>query len=188
MMWMIVGLGNPGKQYEQTRHNIGFLVGDEMARSKKGSFAKEEFKAQTMTFTVDNLKVLFVRPQTFMNLSGESVQPLMNFYKVELEHLIVIHDEVDIPFGKMKIQKNRGHGGHNGVRSISQLLGSADYTRIRMGVGRPPHPEMSAADWVLSKFSGDEMKLLPDFLDLACRASESIIVDGHSKAATKFNS
>lgn len=187
-MWMIVGLGNPGKQYSQTRHNIGFMAGDLFARIHGSSFQKMEFKAETMNFQVGSEKVLFVRPQTYMNLSGESVQPLAGFYKIPPQQIIVLHDEVDLPFGKLKIQQNRGHGGHNGVRSISQLLGTNDYVRVRMGVGRPPHPEMSAADWVLGRFSSDEVNQLDSFLEKSCRAAEAIIANGVAKASTEFNS
>ena len=122
-----------------------------------------------------------------MNLSGESVQPLMGFFKIPLDHLIVIHDEIDQPFGQMKIQKNRGHGGHNGIKSITGLMGTMDYTRLRLGVGRPENPQFNVADYVLGKFTQDEFSQLPDFLNKAGDALEAIMNDGVQKASTKFN-
>ncbi|MEN0057370.1 MAG: aminoacyl-tRNA hydrolase, partial [Bdellovibrio sp.] len=122
-----------------------------------------------------------------MNLSGESVQPLMGFYKIPMEHLIVIHDDIDQAFAQMKIHKNRGHGGHNGIKSISGLLGTADYLRLKLGVGRPANPNIPVADYVLGKFTKEEMATLPDFLNKSCDAIESLITEGVQKASTRFN-
>lgn len=131
--------------------------------------------------------VWLVKPQTYMNRSGDSIQPLMAYYKIPLDRLVVIHDEVEFPFGKGKLQKNRSPGGHNGVRSVSERLSSNDYYRLRMGVGRPPHPEMDVSDHVLGRFSPEEEKALPDFLNRAGDAVECLIKEGFSRAATKFN-
>jgi PTH1 family peptidyl-tRNA hydrolase len=188
-MKMIVGLGNPGPKYLMTRHNVGFMVIDALAESwGQSSQFKEEKKALVQKLSFEGESVLIVKPQTFMNLSGQAVQPLMHFYKVALEDLLVMHDEVDLPYGQMRFQKKRGHGGQNGVRNIHELLGSNEYGRLKMGVGRPAHPEHGVADWVLSPFSKEEFKSLPDFLSLACEAVEHFILHGLDKTANEYNS
>lgn len=187
-MWLIVGLGNPGNEYKLTRHNIGFMAIDSYLQAAGNPPIKNQFKAEIAQGKIGDIPVIFCKPQTYMNLSGEAVQALMGFYKIPLTHLIVIHDEIDQGFGHMKIQKNRGHGGHNGIRSISGLLGSMDYARLRLGVGRPVNPEHNVADYVLGKFSSEEFKALPEFLNKACDAIDSILNDGIQKASTKFNS
>lgn len=187
-MWLIVGLGNPGNQYALTRHNIGFMAVDYMLKGLGNPPVKNQFKAEIFQTKIGDHQVIFCKPQTYMNLSGESVQPLMGFYKIPMDHLIVMHDEIDQPFAQMKIQKNRGHGGHNGIKSISGLLGSADYIRLRLGVGRPENPNVPVADYVLNKFNPDEFAKMPDFLNKSGDAVESIIYDGIQKASTKFNS
>lgn len=186
-MWLITGLGNPGNQYTRTRHNIGFLAVENSLRILGAGPHKNQFKAEVNTSNWQDQSLLFCRPQTFMNLSGESVQPLMGFFKIPKEQLIVIHDDLDIPFGSLRIHKNRGHGGHNGIKSISGLLGSADYIRIKLGVGRPPHPEMAVADWVLSRWSPEEEKQLPEFLDTCHEAMLAIFKGGADKAASLYN-
>ena len=186
-MWLVVGLGNPGGEYKLTRHNIGFMAVDYCLQGLGNPSAKNQFKAEIFQTKIGEHQVLFCKPQTFMNLSGESVQPLMGFFKIPLDHLIVIHDEIDQPFGQMKIQKNRGHGGHNGIKSITGLMGTMDYTRLRLGVGRPENPQFNVADYVLGKFTQDEFSQLPDFLNKAGDALEAIMNDGVQKASTKFN-
>lgn len=187
-MWLIVGLGNPGSEYKLTRHNIGFMAIDSYLQSVGNPPLKHQFKAEIAQGKIDDHQVLFCKPQTFMNLSGESVQALMGFYKIALDHLVVIHDDIDQPFGQMKIHKNRGHGGHNGIRSISGLMGTADYIRLKLGVGRPAHPDFPVADYVLGKFTADEAQALPEFLNKALDAVDSLMTDGLQKASTKFNS
>lgn len=186
-MWLIVGLGNPGNEYKLTRHNIGFMAVDYFLQGLGHPPLKNQFKAEISQVKWRDHQLLFCKPQTFMNLSGEAVQPLMGFYKIPMDHLIVIHDEIDQPFNQMKIQKNRGHGGHNGIKSVSGLLGSPDYIRLRLGVGRPENPHIPVPDYVLGKFSKDEFEKMPDFLNRAVDAVESIILDGVQKASTKFN-
>lgn len=186
-MWLIVGLGNPGNQYLTTRHNIGFMALDAFLHSASAPNPSTEHKAKVWKLKLDDVNVMMAQPQTFMNRSGESVQALMHFYKIPLENLIVIHDDVDQPFGQMRIHKNRGHGGQNGIRDITEKLGSMDYVRIKLGIGRPPHPEMSVGDYVLQKFSKEEFDQIPAFLQKAMDAAESIIFDGHQKASTNFN-
>lgn len=188
MTWMIVGLGNPGGQYSQTRHNIGFMAIDHALKTFGNPPMKNQFKAEIFLTKWNDHQIILVKPQTYMNLSGESVQPLMGFYKVSLEHLIVVHDEIDQPFAHMKIQKNRGHGGHNGIKSITGLMGSMDYTRLRLGVGRPENPNVPVADYVLNKFTPEEFQAMPAFLDKATDALQALMTDGIQKASTKFNS
>lgn len=186
-MWMIAGLGNPGIQYALTRHNVGFMAVDLLLRSVGGPHESTAEKALVAKFKWEEESIFVVKPQGFMNRSGESVQPLMNFYKIPQEQIIVVHDDIDQPFGSIKIQKNRGHGGHNGIRDITEKLGSPDYLRLKIGVGRPTHPEHAVADYVLSKFSADEMQKLPDYLNKACDAIEAIVFEGYAKAATQIN-
>ena len=188
-MWLVVGLGNPGSKYQLNRHNIGFLCVDYWLESLGNSNPKwkKDHHSENITFDFEGEKICVVKPQTFMNLSGQAVQSLMTFYKIPLQNVIVIHDEIDQPYGAMKIHKNRGHAGHNGIRNISQVLGNADYGRLRLGVGRPAHPEMNVADYVLQNFTPEEMRGMPEFLSRGCDALEMMIKDGVDKAATLFN-
>lgn len=184
---MIVGLGNPGSKYALTRHNIGFMAVDAINESLERSRWQEQFKAEVVKTKLRGEDLLLVKPQTFMNLSGDSVQAASHFYKIPLEKIIVFHDEVDVPFLSMRLQKNRGHGGHNGIRDITAKMGSMDYARIRLGVGRPENPHIPMADYVLGNFTKEEFNQLPDFLNRAGDALESLIFDGLQKASTDFN-
>jgi len=186
-MHLIVGLGNPGTQYALTRHNIGFMACDHWLKSLGGSDYREEHRALTKKFKIEGLDVLLAKPQTFMNNSGQSVQSLLNFYKIPKENLLVIHDEADLAFGTMKLQHNRGPGGQNGVKNISQLLGGNDYSRLKLGVGRPPHPDFAISDYILGPFSQTEMAVMDRYLEAASDAVESFILEGLNKASTKFN-
>jgi len=189
-MKLIVGLGNPGAKYALTRHNVGFMALDAFAHGAGASENqwKKEHKALTFKARMGSEAFLLAKPQTFMNLSGESVAPLMKYYDIALEDLLIIHDEVDLPFGKMKFQKKRSPGGNNGIKSTHQHLGTDDYTRLRVGVGRPSNTKMSVADWVLQNFSETEMKWMPELLDLIGDAMESFVHVGFEKSATAFNS
>lgn len=186
-MHLIVGLGNPGQKYSLNRHNIGFMAVDYWLKSLNGSDYREEHKALTKKFKFENSDILLAKPQTFMNLSGQSVVSLMNFYKIPKEKLLVIHDDIDQAFGSMKIQHNRGHGGQNGVRNITELLGHSEYARLKLGVGRPLHPDFDIGDYVLGNFPKEEAVLLDTYLKKAADAVESFILDGLNKASTKFN-
>ena len=197
-MFLIVGLGNPGSKYAMTRHNMGFMAADYWLKSLGGSSPtssprqsaddwREEHKAFTKKLKIENQEVLLAKPQTFMNLSGESVVALMNFYKIELSNILIVHDEVDFPFGTLKMQFNRSAGGQNGVKSITQLLGTQEYARLRMGVGRPAHPDFSIADYVLGNFTKEEQTNLNLVLESASDAIECFILEGINKASTKFN-
>jgi PTH1 family peptidyl-tRNA hydrolase len=186
-MFLIVGLGNPGPRYALTRHNIGFLTVDLFFQSIKASGWIEEHKAHVCKFKLDDVPVLLAKPTTFMNKSGESVQSLMHYYKISKENLLVIHDDIDQEFKSLRFQKDRGHGGHNGVRNISELLGSQDYARLKLGVGRPTQTEMNVADYVLQKFSAEEQNQLQEFLNRAGDAIEMFVFEGLAKASTKYN-
>ncbi len=198
-MKLIVGLGNPGPKYQLTRHNIGFLFIDALVEVFAGARSyKSEFKSETQKIKIGDEHVIVCKPQTFMNLSGEAVQPLLKFYNLEMRDLLVVHDEVDVPFGQMRFQFKRGHGGHNGIRNIHQLLGSDDYARLRLGVGRPPvfvddqggktRNVMEVHEWVLNNFSKTEMAAMAEFLDLAIKGAEVWAKRGTAQAATEFNS
>ena len=196
-MKLIVGLGNPGPKYQLTRHNIGFLFIDALAEASAGQRNfKDEFKSETQKIKLGDESVILCKPQTFMNLSGEAVQPLLSFYNIPMSALLVVHDEVDQPFGHLKFQVKRGHGGHNGIRNVHQILGD-NYARLRLGVGRPPifvddsgektRGTMDTADWVLQNFSADEQRRLPEFLSLSLEGAKVWATSGNGAAATQFN-
>lgn len=187
MNYLIVGLGNPGSKYQMTRHNIGFLALDVLAQKTSASGAKDEHKALTCQFHYEGQKILLAKPQTFMNLSGESVQSLLSFYKIPQENMLVVQDEIEQPYGVFKFQTNRGHGGHNGIRSISGLLGNQNYTRLKLGVSRPPHPNMDVGDYLLQKFSDLEQSELDLFLPKAAQACLDWLKMGSAKVANHYN-
>lgn len=185
-MFLIVGLGNPGVRYKLTRHNIGFIVIDALAAHLGVRVETEKFNAQIGKSRIGEEDVYLVKPQTFMNLSGEAVQPLMAYFKIPLQNLLIIHDEVDLPFMQIKFQKNRGHGGHNGVRNIHEKIGP-DYARLRLGVGRPTIPQMSVSDFVLQNFTPEQESQLGDFIGQASDAVLDFIEDGFAKAQSEYN-
>ena len=154
-MFLITGLGNPGNKYALNRHNIGFMTCDYWLKSLNGADYRDEHKALTKKFKIDDQEILLAKPQTYMNKSGEAVCTLMNFYKIPKENLLVIQDDIDLPFGTMKIHHNRGPGGQNGVKNIAELFGNNEFTRLKLGIGRPPHPEFAVADYVLGNFPKD---------------------------------
>lgn len=186
-MWMIVGLGNPGAKYAFNRHNIGFLTVDLLHESFGRPTWKTQDKAQVCKIDWNGKPCLLVKPQTFMNRSGESVIPLLNYYKIPVENLCVLQDDIDQSFAQIKFQTNRGHGGHNGIRNITDQLGHPNYIRLKIGVGRPTVPQMDVADWVLQNFSNDEMAVLPKLLELSTSAVEALMELGFQKTSTRFN-
>lgn len=186
-MWMIVGLGNPGAKYAFNRHNIGFLTVDLIHESCGRPTWKSQDKALVCRVDWNGKPCLLVKPQTFMNRSGESVIPLLNYYKIPSENLCVIQDDIDQSFAQIKLQANRGHGGHNGIRNISELLGHPNFIRLKIGVGRPPHQKMNVADWVLQDFSNEETATLPRLLELSTSAIEALMDLGFPKASSRFN-
>jgi len=185
--WLIVFLGNPGPKYECTRHNAGFMTADAMTKKLGVSINKLRFKALTASADIGGEKVLLMKPQTFMNLSGEAVGEAARFYKVPPEHVIVVSDEVSLPLGKLRVRPKGSAGGHNGLKSIIAHLGSDAFPRIRLGVGAPPHPDYDMADWVLSVFRNQDLE---DMLSASDRAAEAVITyitDGPERAMNKFN-
>lgn len=185
--WLIVFLGNPGPKYECTRHNAGFMTADAMAKKLGVSINKLRFKALTASAEINGEKVLLMKPQTFMNLSGEAVGEAARFYKVPPEHVIVVSDEVSLPLGKLRVRPKGSAGGHNGLKSIIAHLGSDAFPRVRLGVGAPPHPDYDMADWVLSVFRN---QALEDMLSASDRAAEAVITyitDGPERAMNRFN-
>lgn len=185
-MWLIVGLGNPGTKYLFTRHNVGFMAIDSYLRSIGQPPEKKQHKSITASFTIEGLKVLMAKPQTYMNNSGEAVLLLSQFYKIPSEHILVLHDEIELPFGQLKLQHQRGHGGHNGIRDIHSRLGTNNYYRLRIGVGRPDG-KMDVSAHVLSSFNESEQSHLPDVFDRIGDALETLMFSGFEKAATLAN-
>jgi PTH1 family peptidyl-tRNA hydrolase len=184
--FLIVGLGNPGRSYLKTRHNIGFMVVDALS-SDQGLAFESGFKSEVARINIGGQQGYLIKPQTLMNLSGEAVQYFVQFYKIPLDQVVVIQDDLDQEFGCLKWQKKRGHGGHNGIKSIHQVLGTNDYVRLKLGVGKPPRPDWLIADWVLSPFSSDEQSKLPELLKISCDSLKSWVEVGFDKTASLYN-
>ena len=185
--WIIVFLGNPGAKYNGTRHNAGFMAADAMADELKVSINKMRFKALTATVSIGGEKVLLMKPQTYMNLSGEAVAQAVKFYNVSPDHVIVVSDEVAIPIGKLRIRKGGSAGGHNGLKNIIQHLGTDQFPRMRMGVGAAPHPDYDMADWVLSTFKNQDAETMAELAKKVSAALQSYITDGADRAMNKYN-
>jgi len=187
-MYLIVGLGNPGKQYDMTRHNIGFHVIDYIADQKSVKVNKLKFKALYGETVIDGEKVLLVKPQTYMNLSGESVREFCSFYKIAPENVIVINDDVSLPPGKIRIRQKGSAGGHNGLKSIIYQLNSDNFPRVKIGVGSPSHEGYDLADFVLGRFTKEEIPVLEDAIIRTSKACEEIIAKDVQSAMNKYNS
>lgn len=174
-MKLIVGLGNPGREYENNRHNIGYLAVEGIAYDLSENFKLfgQQKKSELFQTSLGGEKTFFQKPLTFMNLSGEAVVEAAFFYKIEPKDICVIHDELDLPFGDVRLKIGGGEGGHNGLKSISKCLGTPNYARIRMGIGRPPHPEMDVGDYVLSDFKKNELDELDRMIDLSAEAAKA---------------
>ncbi len=185
--WIVVFLGNPGPKYNGTRHNAGFMAADAMAKQLNVSINKLRFKALTATVSIGGEKVLLLKPQTYMNLSGESVGQAAKFYKVSPEHIIVISDEVALPVGKLRIRKSGSAGGHNGLKNIIQHLGTDRFPRMRMGVGSAPHPDYDMADWVLGTFKNKDAEDMAALAEKVSDAVQCYIKEGPDRAMNKFN-
>lgn len=186
-MWLIVGLGNPGTRYLLTRHNVGFMALDYLKEALEITLPpKSEHDADTFAFKWDDQPIKMIKPLTYMNLSGEAVQKMASYYKIEPSQIIVVHDDLDQPFGQIRIKTGSGDGGHNGIKSITQCLGTKEYIRLKIGIGRPDGP-MDPANYVLQRFSGAEQEQLPDVLNKSVDALEAIIFDGLTKALNAFN-
>ena len=186
-MYLVAGLGNPGKQYEMTRHNIGFHTIDYMADQLGVKIKKLKYKALYGETQIGGEKVLLVKPQTYMNLSGESVSGFADFYKIPTENIIIISDDIALKAGKIRVRAKGSAGGHNGLKSIIYMLNSDKFPRVRIGVGAPEHEEYDLADYVLGKFGKDEIPVLEDAIIRACGAVKEIIERGPESAMNKFN-
>ena len=185
--WLIVGLGNPGQKYPNTRHNMGFLTVDLLAEQAGVKLNKVKFKSAYNIIPFAGSKCLVMKPQTYMNLSGESVGEAARFYKVPADHVLVISDDVSLPVGKLRIRKSGSAGGHNGLKNIIQHLGTDAFPRIKVGVGMPDHPDHEMIDWVIGKPQGEEAKTLRAALDRAADAALSVIDEGPDRAMNRFN-
>ena len=184
---MIVGLGNPGKEYEKTRHNTGFRATDLLAKELDTKIDLLKCQALTRKVTYKGQKLLLVQPQTYMNASGAAVGALASFYKLPPERVLVIFDDISLPIGRIRVRKDGSAGGHNGIKSIIQSLGSDKFPRVKVGVGEKPHPDYDLADWVLSRFSKDEEKALEPALEHAAAAALKVVEEGTEKAASAYN-
>ena len=184
--WLVVGLGNPGARYESTRHNMGFLALDRLAEREKLRFNKLRFKAWTAEWKLGEDKVLVMKPQTYMNLSGEAVREAVQFYKIPADHVLVIYDDVSLPVGKLRVRPTGSAGGHNGIKNIIAHLGTQDFPRIKIGTGAPGEGG-DMIDWVIGVPSQAERKVLVESFEKAIQAAECIIEHGCQKAMNDYN-
>jgi peptidyl-tRNA hydrolase, PTH1 family len=184
--YLLIGLGNPGREYRNSRHNVGFILIDRLIVRLNAQGMKIQSKAIVTTATHQDRKLILAKPQTYMNLSGQSAQGLLNFYKLPIENMLVAHDDLDIPFGTIRIRPKGGPGGQGGMASTIQQLGTKDFARLRIGIGRPPG-RMDPAAFVLQDFSREEMKLLSEIIDRAADAALTCVTDGLNTAMNKYN-
>jgi len=185
-MWLVVGLGNPGRQYAGNRHNAGFMVVDELRRQVGAGMARQRLGAELAEGTLRGTKVVFCKPMEFMNASGFAVSRASAFWKIPPAQTVVVHDDMDIDYGRLKLAEAGGTGGHNGLKSIVAETGTEGFCRVRFGIGRPP-PAWEGADWVLADFSQEERQALPNLLEEAASATRAIVEDGLVAAMNRFN-
>ena len=184
--FLLIGLGNPGREYRDTRHNVGFMLIDRLAVRLDARSMKVQSKAIVTSATHQDRKLILAKPQTYMNLSGHSAQGLLNFYKVLVENMIVAHDDLDLPFGTIRIRPKGGPGGQKGMASTIEQLGTDGFPRLRIGIGRPPG-RMDPAAYVLQNFSKEEMKILSEIIDRAADAALEFVINGINIAMNKYN-
>jgi len=184
--WLVVGLGNPGPGYAATRHNAGFMVADLLAERMRGRFKAHRGSADVVEGRIAGVRVVLGKPKSFMNLSGGPTVALRDFFKVPLEQIVVVHDELDLPFGTVRLKRGGGDNGHNGLRSITKSLGTREYLRVRFGIGRPPGRQ-DPADFVLKPFSSVENKELPFQVDRAADAVEALVTESLEAAQNRFH-
>lgn len=185
--WLVVGLGNPGDKYENTRHNAGFMAIDQLADRGDFPVQRLKFHALTQQATISGQGVLVMKPTTYMNLSGDAVAEAAAFYKVPPDHILVLCDDVSLPVGKLRIRLSGSAGGHNGLKHIIQRLGTDQFPRLKIGVGAKPHPDYDMADWVLGKFVGPDKTAMDEATLRAAQAVECYLKDGPQKAMNQFN-
>ena len=186
--FLVVGLGNPGNKYTLTRHNAGFLCLDMLSDKLNFRIDRLKFKSLISDTTINGHRCIVMKPQTFMNNSGEAVRECASFYKIPAEKVIVIYDDISLDVGKLRIRRKGTDGGHNGIKSIIYHLNSDQFPRIKVGCGKKPHPDFDLADWVLSEFKKDEQKALEPALDNACKALELLLDNNIEKAMNLYNS
>ncbi|WP_085522374.1 aminoacyl-tRNA hydrolase [Tuberibacillus sp. Marseille-P3662] len=185
-MKLIAGLGNPGKKFEHTRHNIGFDIIDHICDAHNVTLTKTKFNALFEKTTLGNEDVVLVKPLTYMNLSGEAIAPLMNFYKIPLDQLLVVYDDLDLPVGRLRLRQTGGPGGHNGIKDIIAHLGSRDFKRVRVGIGRPDG-QHKVIDYVLKKFDAEQQSQIDDVIDRAANASFAWCEKPFNQVMNDFN-
>ena len=185
-MKLLVGLGNPGPDHARSRHNVGYLVADEVARRYRTTFTVAKFAAEVAEAVVGGERVWILKPRTYMNHSGESVGPALRYWKMGLEDLVVVHDDLELEPFRVQVKVGGGHGGHNGLKSLNAHLGSPEYARVRVGVGRPP-PQVDPADFVLGRFGKGEEEELAACVEWAAEAARTVVELGPVKAMNQFN-
>ena len=185
--WLIVGLGNPGREYERTRHNVGWRTVELLAQDAGVKIDRARFRGLTRSCTLAGQRVLLLKPETYMNASGESVQLAAMYYKIPIDRILILSDDISLPVGKIRVRAEGSAGGHNGLKSVISRLGSQDFPRIRIGVGAKPHPDFDLADWVLSGFTSEEEKALTPAIEHAAAAALELIRNGVQSAAAKYN-
>jgi PTH1 family peptidyl-tRNA hydrolase len=185
-MYMILGLGNPGRRYQFTRHNIGFMVLEKIAAQWEVDLKQKSFDALWNRGKIAGINVLLALPQTYMNLSGNAARKLLAYFKMDISNLIVIHDDLDLPFGKLRLKTGGGDAGHKGLKSITTCLGSADFMRVRMGIGKPSD-KSRVEDYVLERFGSEEAAMLQQIIQLASEAATEIVLSGMQTAMVKYH-
>ena len=185
--WILVCLGNYGQKYENTRHNIGFMAADRLVEKRDLKCNRLRFRALTEAIDFGGARVLLMKPQTYMNLSGEAVGEAARFYKIPADHVVVISDDISLPLGKVRVRGLGSAGGHNGLKNIIAHLGTDAFPRVKVGVGAPENPEYDVVDWVIGNFSAQEKKIIDDALDRALAAAECIIEKSVTEAQNKYN-
>jgi PTH1 family peptidyl-tRNA hydrolase len=187
-VWLVVGLGNPGPSYARTRHNVGHLVADELAARTGGTWKQhKQVRAEVIETRISGLRTVLAKPRSYMNESGGPVKALRDYYDVPVEQLVVVHDELDLPYGSLRVKLGGGDNGHNGLRSLRRALGTGEFHRVRVGVGRPPG-RLDPAEFLLRDFTPAERKELDGYVDRAADAVESLICDGLVRTQNLYNS
>lgn len=185
--WIICCLGNPGREYDNTRHNVGFLTADALEKRTGVPIRRIRFKALTAVVTLGGRKTLLMKPNTFMNLSGTALAEAAAFYKVPPERCLVVADDVTLDLGRLRLRRSGSAGGHNGLKSIINMLGTSDFPRLKIGVGQKPHPDYDLAAWVLGKFTPQEQKVITQAAQSAAEAAECVLAHGMDQAMNRYN-